>query len=199
MYTTVRMEDETKVVRVPYTVTRTVQEDHVKQVPYQVVRMVPTKVDRVESFTTCKMVRKISSKTSDVRLHDADPMVNCQVPPPFAGTPYTYCVKVAYQTTEMVPTTVRKTVQVCVPYEVCVRKCRYVPVTPADCAPCAPAGNACGNACCDSGKARFQNYGGHLLGGCGNACDNQCKKPGLLERLFHRRFCCEPTCGSGCK
>src|SRR5262249_26907470 len=102
----------------------------------------------------------------------------------------------------MVPCTVKKTVKVCVPYDVCVRKCRYVPYTVCDAAPHDPccgkakACEPCAKPCCQPcAKAA-----------CAPACQNQCqaeccdpcarRRPGLLARFFHRRMCCEPAhCG----
>jgi hypothetical protein len=141
--------------------------------------------------------------------------------------PYTVCVKVPYTVTEMVPTTVRKTVKVCVPYDVCVRKARYVPYTVCDAAPCpacpepgarrgllerlcqAKKGLA-GSECTPVGETAkpCQAPACPTVGdkpcndrGCDDGCASDgCrirKRPGLLARFFHRRLACEPTC-CGC-
>ena len=196
-YTTVRMVPETTVVKVPYTVTRTVPETITKTVPYTVVRMVPTTVKKIVPETTCKIVTEECVKNVPTCVCTMQTQtVECKVPYTVCKqVPYTVCVKVPYQVTEMVPTTVRKTVQVCVPYEVCVRKPRWEACV-VPCEPCAnkcnPCGNACGNVCGNACAKACET-------GCGNQCGCGRHRLGLLQRLFHRRFCCEPTCDSCCK
>src|SRR5262249_31014710 len=111
--------------------------------------------------------------------------------------PYCTCVKVPYQVTEMVPCTVRRQVEVCVPYEVCVRKARYVPCEVCDYAPHCPA--PCPPACkpCCPAPACAPCPTTASCNPCENACEQPCRhKRGLLRRFFHRRLCCEPTaCG----
>jgi hypothetical protein len=208
VYTSVRMVNETNIVKVPYNVTRTVQETLVKKVPYTVVRMVPTQVQKVVPVTTCKLVpqecvKHVPTKVCTMKTE----VICCRVPHTVCKmVPYTVCVKVPYTTTEMVPCTVRKCVQVCVPYEVCVRKPRYVPYTPCDMVPHCPA-PACETKCCEKAPAcqpcqPCKPACTPCQPSCNNCCPDECcerhhRRVGdLLRRFFHRRLCCEPAqCG----
>jgi hypothetical protein len=196
VYTTTRMVPETRVIRVPYTVTRTIQETHIKKVPYTVCRMVPHKVTRTVQETTCKLVPHECVKHVPTKVCTLQTQVVCvKVPYTVCKTvPYTVCVKVPYTVTEMVPTTVRKTVKVCVPYDVCVRKARYVPYTICDAAPCDP--------CCGSGAAR-KNILDRLCGAkkaccdAGQACGQVCC-PKTAANPVCEQVCAKPCCDQSC-
>ena len=97
------------------TTCRMVQETCVKKVPYTVIRTVTAGVRQEGALH---------------RLQDGSQVICKQVPYQVCKmVPYTVHQKVPYTVTECVPTQVCKQVKVCVPEEVCVRRCRKVPVT----------------------------------------------------------------------
>jgi hypothetical protein len=90
---------------------------------------------------------------------------------------------------------------VCVPQQVCVTKCRKVPVTACEACPapcceqkCCPP--CCEQKCCEQ-KCCEQKCCQPKC--CWTECKTTCREAGFLSRLFNRRMCCDPcsTCGDG--
>jgi hypothetical protein len=205
--TTTRMVSEQCVKQVPYTVYNTVQEVCVKKVPYKVCRMVPTVNKKMVPVTTMvqQVVQQPYTTQRMVRgayVDNAGNAYGCEGPDrnfkegatynrmvPYTVTkmvPYTTTVKVPYQVTEMVPCTVCKKVKVCVPEEVCIKKCRLVPVTVSG--GCCGETKCCPTPCCTPCCPT-------------PCCDPCCKQESFLSkclsRLGSRSSCCD-TCNTCC-
>jgi hypothetical protein len=203
--TVTKMVPETHTKKVAYTTWTTVQEECVKKVPYKVCRMVPTVNKKMVPVTTCQMVQEVVKKPYTTQrmvrgayVDNAGNAYGCEGPDrkfqegatynrmvPYTVTkmvPYTTTVKVPYQVTEMVPCTVCKKVKVCVPEEVCTKRCRLVPVTVSG--GCCGETKCCPTPCCPT-----------------PCCEPCCKEEGFLSKCLSRlggsKSCCD-SCGSCC-
>ena len=87
-----------------------------------------------------------------------------------------------------------------------VRVCREVPVQVNECPPaCHGPANVCcpqNNGCCEPRDNCFRRFNWFRRSArCEDACQDECRREGLLQRLFRHRMACDPcatNCNTGC-
>ena len=179
------MVQEQRVKQVCFTVNEIVEEKVTKRVPYQVCKMVPHTVCKKIAYTVCEQEKyTVCRKVAYTECVKQAYTVHCRVP-------YTVC--------ETINCPVTKQVKVCVPKIECCKGARMVPVT-VECDPVkACPDKVCGNECCEP-KCRLMDRlrcKSTCTTTCKDTCHDNCRE-GLLQSVHHNRFCCEPTCDTGC-